>query len=174
MKKLGKQPFQLDLFGLTEAPYTNAFEFYESIPHFIPGGEKAKYMRPDGTAKPIEKFYVHRGKGYNLEIKPASVKQKGSYKSLFPGVREEIIEFIVFKIAIGRGFFYDEEDSQKTDNYVVFTTIYEIQQELKKRHDTKHASYNHTQILEALQVLLETRYVLGRKQRRKYDILPLC
>ena len=135
MKKPGKQPFQLDLFGLTEAPYTNAFEFYESIPRFIPGGDKAKYMRPDGTvgevkrnedgiAKPIEKFYVHRGKGYNLEIKPASVKQKGSYKSLFPGVREEIIEFIVFKIAIGRGFFYDEEDSQKTDNYVLFTTIY--------------------------------------------------
>ena len=171
MKELGKQPIQLDLFRLTDVPYTNAFEFYESIPRFIIGGDRAKYMRPDGslgqvkrnddgTAQPIEKFYVYRGKGYNLEIKPAAVKQKGNYKAMFPGVREEIIEFVIFKIAIGRGFFYDEEDSQKTDNYVVFTTIYEIQQELKRRHDSKHSSFNHTQILEALQVLSETRYVL--------------
>jgi hypothetical protein len=173
MKDLGKQPIQLELFRLTDVPYTNAFEFYEAIPRFVAGGDRAKYIRPDGTigevkrnddgtALPIEKFYVHRGKGYNLTIKPASLEQKEGYKSVFPGVREEIIEFIIFKLSIERGFFFDGEDepSAKTDNYVVFTTVYEIQQELKKRHGTKHPSYNHTQILEALQVLSETRYVL--------------
>lgn len=170
---MGKQPIQLELFRLTDVPYTNAFEFYEAIPRFVAGGDRSRYIRPDGsvgevkrnedgTAVPIEKFYVHRGKGYTLEITPASIKQGKSFKAIFPGVREELIEFIIFKISIERGYFYDgEEDARgKSDNYVVFTTIYEIQQELKKRHGGKHPSYNYTQILEALQVLSKTRYDL--------------
>ena len=64
--ELGSQPFQLELFRLTDVPYTNAFEFYEAIPRFLVGGDKARYIKPDGsfgsiqrnadgTALPIEK-----------------------------------------------------------------------------------------------------------------------
>lgn len=85
---IARQPVQLELFRLTEAQYTNAFEFYESIPRFIVGGDKARYLtpdgtiagitrNPDGTALPIEKAYEYQGNGYTLAIKPALIKQKG-------------------------------------------------------------------------------------------------
>ena len=54
---------------------------------------------------------------------------------MFPGVREETIEFIMFKLAVERGMFtVDGEDrSLSADNFTLFTSVYEIQQELKKR-----------------------------------------
>ena len=185
---MDKQPIQLELFRLTEAPYTNAFEFYEAIPRFLAGGDKAKYVRPDGsvgeikrntdgTTIPIERFYIHRGKGYNLSIAPAQVKAKTSsgYKSVFPGVREEIIEFVIFKLAIDRGFFTDGEgeNAPRSDNYVVFTTVYEIQQELKKRSGGQHPSYNYTQIMEALEILSDTKYVIkGETKEESFRFSP--
>jgi len=185
---LEKQPIQLELFRLTEAPYTNAFEFYEAIPRFLAGGDNSKYMRPDGsvgiitrnkdgTTIPIERFYVHRGKGYNLSIAPAQVRAKTSsgYKSVFPGVREEIIEFVIFKLAIDRGFFTDGqgEGEPKSDNYVVFTTVYEIQQELKKRSGGEHPSYNYSQIMEALEILSDTKYVIkGETKEESFRFSP--
>ena len=35
-----EQPVQLALFKLTGPSYTNAFEFYESIPRFIASGDR--------------------------------------------------------------------------------------------------------------------------------------
>lgn len=184
---LSNQPFQLELFRLTDVPYTNAFEFYEAIPRFLVGGDRARYIKPDGsigaiqrnadgTALPIEKVYEHKEKFYTLEIKPATVKQKGGkYKALFPGVREEIVEFVIFKLAIEQGYFNAGEggDNRQTDNYTVFTTVYEIQQELKKRHGAKNASYNHTQIIEALTVLKETNFsIRGASKEDSYKFSP--
>ena len=184
---LSQQPFQLELFRLTDVPYTNAFEFYEAIPRFLVRGDRARYIQPDGsvgsiernadgTALPIEKVYEHKEKAYTLEIKPATVKQKGGkYKAIFPGVREEIIEFVIFKLAIEQGYFHAGEggDNRQTDNYTVFTTVYEIQQELKKRHGAKNASYNHTQIIEALTVLKETNFsIRGASKEDSYKFSP--
>ena len=72
VRVIARQPVQLELFRLTEGAYTNAFEFYESIPRFIVGGDKARYLtpagtiagivrNPDGTALPIEKAYEYGG-----------------------------------------------------------------------------------------------------------------
>lgn len=187
VQELTGHPYQLELFRHTGIPYTNAFEFYESIPRFIVGGDRARYMKPDGsigsvkrnkdgTALPIEKIYEHKGTAYTLEIKPTSVKQKnGQYKALFPGIREEIIEFVIFKLAIEEGYFYDGEggDNTKTDNYTVFTTIYKIQQELKKRSGTNNPSYNYQQIIEALTILKETNYsLMGKGKDDSYKFSP--
>lgn len=177
---LDKQPHQLELFQLTELPYTNAFEFYEAIPRFLAGGDKSKYITPegeiaqvkrnaDGTSLPIEKYFTHRGTGYNLEIAPTVVKRKEKRISLFPGVREEIIEFVIFKIAMEKGYFAggDDEPTATPDNYMVHTTVYEIRQELKKRNDTKNSSFNHTQIMEALEVLSKTNYTITAENNEK-------
>lgn len=185
--EIGSQPFQLELFRLTDAPYTNAFEFYEAIPRFLVGGDKARYIKPDGsvgsiqrnpdgTALPIEKIYEYKEKAYTLEISPATIKQKGKYRAIFPGVREEIIEFIIFKLAIEQGYFFDgpEGDNRKTDNYTVITSVYEIRQELKKRHGTEHGSYNHSQIIEALTTLQKTNFsIRGATKDDSYHFSPI-
>lgn len=183
-----QQPFQLELFRLTDTPYTNAFEFYEAIPRFLVGGDRARYIKPDGThgiiqrnadgtALPIKKIYEYKEKSYTLEIAPATIEQKNeTYKAIFPGVREEIIEFVIFKLAIEQGYFYDgqEGDNSKTDNYTVLTSVYEIRQELKKRHGTAHGSYNHSQIIEALTTLQKTNFsIRGATKEDSYHFSPI-
>lgn len=81
---------------------------------------------------------------------------------MFPGVREETIEFIMFKLAVERGMFtVDGEDhSASTDNFTLFTSVYEIQQELKKRFGASSDSLSYAQVREALEVLQETTYHL--------------
>ena len=185
LPQLSKQPFQLDLFRLTDANKTNSFDFYEGIPRFLVGGDDSRYIKPDGeigrikrnkdgTALPIERLYEFEGKRYILTIVPALIKQKkGGYKAIFPGVREEIIEFIIHKIAIEQGFFSDGEASDS--KYAVYTNSYRIQQELKKRKGSKHPSYNHSQINEALQVLSRCRILLkGELKGEEWDLSPLA
>ena len=169
------QPLQLDLFRLTDVPYTNAFDFYEMIPRFVVGGDKSRYYtpegriaevrrNPDGTALPVERFYEHQGKGYSLDIKPALIKQKeGNYKAIFPGVREEIIETVVFKLAVEKGYFatYVSDDDAKPENFTLFTSIYEIQRELERQRGA--VSYSKPEIKEALEVLQEATYHLRSK-----------
>lgn len=169
------QPLQLDLFRLTDLAYTNAFDFYEMIPRFVVGGDKSRYYtpegrikevkrNPDGTALPVERFYEHQGKGYSLDIKPALIKQKGgAYKAIFPGVREEIIETVIFKLAVDRGYFasFGKEEDSKPENFTLFTSIYEIQREVAQQRGT--VSYSNTEIKEALEVLQEATYHLRSK-----------
>lgn len=170
-----EQPMQLDLFRLTDVPYTNAFDFYEMIPRFVVGGDKSRYYtpegriaevhrNPDGTALPVERFYVHDGKGYSLDIKPALIKQKGGkYKAIFPGVREEIIETVIFKLAVEKGYFatYATEEDARPENFTLFTSIYEIQRELERQRGA--VSYSKPEIREALEVLQEATYHLRSK-----------
>ena len=181
-----EQPIQLALFRLTGPSYTNAFEFYESIPRFLASGEKTKYSAPDGSIRdakrskegnlqPIKRSYIHQQQAYNLTIKPASLEDGDGFRSAFPGVREELIEFVIFKLAIKNGYFDDGEegDATQTDNYVVYTTVYEIQEELKKRKETKNAPYNYSQIIAGLQVLSETKYVLqGESKDNSFTFSP--
>jgi len=171
-----KQPMQLDLFRLTDVPYTNAFDFYEMIPRFIVGGDKSRYYtpegriaevrrNPDGTALPVERFYTHEGKGYNLAIRPALIKQKdGGYKAIFPGIREEIVETILFKLAVEKGYFasYPTEENATPENFTLFTSIYEIQKEIE--HQRGSTSYSNTEIKEALEVLQITNYHLHSRE----------
>jgi hypothetical protein len=172
----GAQPMQLDLFRLTELPYTNAFDFYETIPRFIVGGTKSRYYTPDGriaevkrnadgTALPVERFYEHQGKGYTLEIKPALIKQRGGgYKAFFPGVREEIIETVLFKLAVERGYFAsyrDGDEDSRPENYTLFTSLYEIQKELERQRGA--VSFSKSEIKEALEVLQEATYHMRSK-----------
>ena len=190
-KSLEDQPEQLELFRLTAGTYTNAFEFYESIPRFVVGGSRSSYINhegnierikwnPDGTALPIEKVYEHRGNIYDLRINPAPVKQRnGKFKALYPGIREEIIEFIIFKLAVEKAYFYGgEQGSNKdTDNFVLITSIYEIQQELKKRKGAKTSPYNNAQVKEALEVLQGTNLRLAGKNKdveQNFNFSPIA
>ena len=138
LASLSDQPAQLELFRVvSDSAYTNSFAFYESIPRFIVARGRAGIIKrnEDGTAAPIRRHFVSDKKAYRLTLEPAYIEQKdGTLKASFPGAKEELIEFIIYKLAVESGYFYNGSgDNKKTDNFVLLTSLYKIHDELKRR-----------------------------------------
>jgi hypothetical protein len=132
---LSGQPTKLELFRVvSDSAYTNSFAFYESIPRFIVARGRAGIIKrnEDGTAAPIRRHFVSDKKAYRMLLEPAYIEQKdGSHKASFPGAKEELIEFIIYKLAVESGYFYNGSgDNKKTDNFVLLTSLYKIHDEL--------------------------------------------
>ncbi|MEQ1711825.1 MAG: hypothetical protein ABL908_10535 [Hyphomicrobium sp.] len=133
-----RQPAQLELFRLvSDDAYSNAFDFYESIPRFIVarGASHAITWNPDGTAAPVRREYTYQGKRYRLTLAPGYVdRPDGSIRAEFPGVKEEVLELVLTKLAMDKGYFTDAGDGRpSSDSFVLFTTLYQIGEELKRR-----------------------------------------
>ena len=83
-----QQPAQLELFRLrSDAAYSNAFDFYESIPRFIVARGKSSIVtwNADGTAAPLKREFSFSGKRYKLTLAPAYIDQTdGRLKAEFP------------------------------------------------------------------------------------------
>lgn len=93
-------------------------------------------------------------------MQPAYV-QKGRARPVarFPGVREEIVELIIFKLAVDAGCFAEDVlAEQPRANFTLFTSLYEIHEALKRhgRSGDKSMTYSYEQIREALEVLSKT------------------
>lgn len=101
-----QQPAQLELFRLvSDQAYSNAFDFYESIPRFIVGrGTSTRVTwNPDGTAAPMQREFTFSGKRYRLTLAPAYIEQdNGKLRAEFPGVKEEILELVLTKLAMDK------------------------------------------------------------------------
>lgn len=115
----------------------------------------------DGTAAPLKREFTYQGKRYKLTLAPAYIdRPDGALRAEFPGVKEELLECVLMKLAIDKGYFTDGGDGRPTsDSFVLFTSIYRISEELKKRgaHREKAKSYSYEQIREGLQVLAKTK-----------------
>lgn len=49
-------------------------------------------------------------------------------------MKEEILELVLTKLAMDKGYFTDTGDgSPSSDSFVLFTTLYQIAEEMKKR-----------------------------------------
>ena len=96
-----------------------------------------------------------------MTLEPAFVeKDGGALRAQFPGVREEIVEFVIYKLALEQGYFYNAGGrNDETDNFVLFTSLYAIHEQLKQRgaDRVKGKSYSYDQIREALLVLSKTK-----------------
>ena len=58
----------------------------------------------------------------------------GSIRAEFPGVKEEVLELVLTKLAMDKGYFTDAGDGRpSSDSFVLFTTLYQIGEELKRR-----------------------------------------
>lgn len=83
-----QQPAQLELFRLvSDDAYTNAFDFYESIPRFMIARGSASTVKwnPDGTAAPLKREFTYQSKRYKLTLAPAYVDQpNGDLRAEFP------------------------------------------------------------------------------------------
>lgn len=82
------QPAQLQLFRLvSDDAYSNAFDFYESIPRFIVarGATHVIKRNADGTAAPVRRAYTFSGKRYRLTLAPAYIdRDDGTCRAEFP------------------------------------------------------------------------------------------
>ena len=106
-----EQPAQLELFRLvTDDAYSNAFDFYEAMPRFMiaRGSSDAAPRNPDGTALPLKREFTYKAKRYKLTLTPAYIERAdGTLRAEFPGVKEEILELILTKLAMDKGYFTD-------------------------------------------------------------------
>lgn len=96
-----------------------------------------------------------------MTIAPAYIDQpNGALRAEFPGVKEEMLELVLMKLAVDKGYFTDSADGKSaSDSFVLFTSIHQISEELKRRGDDrdKSKSYSYGQIREGLQVLAKTK-----------------
>lgn len=90
---------------------------------------------PDGTAAPLKREFTYQSKRYKLTLAPAYIdKPNGDLRAEFPGVKEEVLEWVLMKLAIDKGYFTDGGDGRPTsDSFVLFTSIHRTAEELKKR-----------------------------------------
>jgi hypothetical protein len=116
---------------------------------------------PDGTAAPLRREYTYQGKRYKLTVAPAYInKEDGTLRAEFPGVKEEVLELVLTKLAMDRGYFTERrEDEPASDAFVLFTSLYQIAEELKTREigNSGSRTYSYAQIREALHVLAKTK-----------------
>ncbi len=115
---------------------------------------------PDGTIPPLQRAFTFNGKTYEMMMQPAYI-QKGRARPIarFPGVREEIVELVIFKLAIEAGCFAEDVQAEKPSaNFTLFTSLYQIHEALKchGRAGDKSMTYSYDQIREALEVLAKT------------------
>lgn len=149
------QPIQLSLFQFRndEQHLANIIDFYDAIPRFIPYKLK---RAPGHELDPILREFKYAGKVYTVSIKPALIPDKKSGKSVpaFPGVREELIEHTLRKIAAtpGGSFFRNSETKADLPKVGVLFTYYGLQQELAK---TGH-KFSISELIEGVTVLEES------------------
>ena len=113
-----------------------------------------------------------------MMLQPAYVqKGKDRPRAKFPGVREELVEFVIFKLAVQSGCFtYDTDSEPKSDNFTLFTTLYQIHEELKNhgRAEPKSKTYSYDQIKEALEVLAKTTVHLTTDDQEDMIFSPIA
>ncbi len=136
-------PFQFGLFQL-ESPgdeqYTHTIEVYDSMPKYVTARER---VTSDLQHAVVERDFDIRGVMHKIKLKPAIIERKTGNVLIYPSVREEIVEDVLRKFAVGtQGQFLDGEAG-------VLFTLYELEQELKQRGH----GYNKADIKEAILVL---------------------
>ena len=90
---------------------------------------------PDGTAAPLKRQFTYKDRRYKVTIAPAYIERDdGTLRAEFPGVKEEILELALTKLAMDRGYFTDGVNGgPASDSFVLFTSINQISVELKRR-----------------------------------------
>ena len=148
------EPQQLTLFQLLDLKpqeqkrYSNTLELYDFMPKYYWG----KVERIGGKfLDSLVREFECRGERYNIEIKPASIRDKnGVERYYYPSKREELVEDALRRLATTRqGVFLD-------DMAGVTFTLYQLQQELKRNGH----SYSKEQIKDALMICAQTRLIV--------------
>ena len=112
-------PQQLMLFqtflpeAASDEKYSNTIELYDAIPKYVTNPKLVDAMREGGKYLPLMKrHFRHRGEGYHVIIRPARlVDREGKEKEYYPGIREELVEDALRKLALEQfyGAYFDNQ-----------------------------------------------------------------
>ncbi len=166
-KSLRVTPEQMDFFFLTnpeDKNYSHAIEFYDSLPKYFWGSKNLNMV--GGKYLPVlERPFTFRGQRYTLLLTPARLVEMAdgkmvSEREVYPGLREELVEDALRKMAVnGQGCFLADDDaiddSDIADASVVFS-LYALQKELASRGHT----FNKDEIKEAIMVCSSAKIVI--------------
>lgn len=138
---------QLELFKIEEndrTEYSNYIEFYQALPIWT-YDKKKKYGDPN---RPFKTEFVEIGqKQYTVEVSAGPLKQQdGNAKYLFPGLREELIQDALLKLATTEQVYAQQSDKQEVGSYFSMKLL---QRMLK---ETGH-SYDVSELKEGINVL---------------------
>jgi len=155
---------QMLLPGINETDksnYSSTAELYDIIPKYSYGKQ-----RGDDNLPAIERHFKHRGRSLSLTLTPATIKdEQGSYKSLYPAAREEIIEDVLRKLSIHKNGHISKANE---DDYEISlkTTIGEISAELAAHGHT----FNWREIKEAIRVCNSARISIKSEEGNEVAI----
>jgi hypothetical protein len=145
--------------------YSQTVELYDAIPKYVWG----KVRRGDNGYLPtIVRIFRHKSLEYEVQIKPARILKGGVEACHYPGVREEVVEDALRKIAT-------EGRMGRTEaGYGLEFTLYELRRELKRTGHT----YSNSQLKEALEICAGTGLKLtcvsrGNSIEVNQNIFPL-
>jgi len=144
---------QLALFELldsSESDYSNTIELYDALPKYVWSGTTGLDLKDNSV---ITRYLKSRGTVYTIKIKPAVIERQNEHGETvsvlcYAGVREEIVEEALRKIAVNGNSF----ESQNDQEVGVYFTISQLRKELAR---TKH-TYSAQEIHEALDVMSST------------------
>ena len=122
-----------------EQKYSQSIELYDAIPKYFWG----RPQRDDrGFLPTLKRTFKHKNLEYEVHIRPASIIKNGEEKHHYPGIREELVEDALRKIAT-------EGRARKVEElYGLEFSLHELKKELDK---TGH-NYSKVQIKEALTI----------------------
>jgi hypothetical protein len=153
-----KEPIQGVLpFFVDDSQYSQSIELYDAIPKYFWG----KVQRDEkGRLDVLIRSFVHKGEKFEVEVHPATITHGEAVKQHYPGVREEMVEDALRKLAT-------EGRIRRRDKlFGIEFSIYELQQELKRNGH----SYSHNQIREAIRICSRTHLVVTRKKGNKIEL----
>lgn len=131
----------LSLFESDQTQYSNLIDIYDMLPKYVAGKDRRAVDLATAEMKRVCKI---GNKDYKVIIKPAIIKDdEGRNILVYPGEREEIVEFVLRKFAV------EGQASMMSDQVGVVFTLYQVKKELESRSH----SYSIKEIREALMVL---------------------
>jgi hypothetical protein len=152
------EQLELDLFFVDQDTdghkYSQSIELYDAVPKYVWGRQPRD---PSGHLGILYRVFRHGAHEYEAEINPARIRKKVKgveiELSFYPGVREELVEDALRKLAT-------EGRAQRIDKqYGVRFSLSELKRELER---TGH-SYNTSQLKEALEICSKASLKLTRK-----------
>ncbi len=142
-------PIQLELFKGVPESYSNTIEIFDAIPKWEGRTRKTSLVETSTRVFKLKHKYTGEEVAYSAEIVPAVLGKEDKVKyAYFPGCKEEVVESTLRKL------FIERYRSCFEDKY----SIQEIKNELAKSGHT----YSYYQIMEALEILAETRIRIKR------------
>ena len=159
--------FQDFLFNTPEErnSLSNTIELWDAVPKYYISKHSQNKLRKNGFLPTIEKNFVFRGQNLSVKVRPGRITVDGKDKEFYPGVREELVEDALRKMACnpGHGFF----DNQRSG---VSFTLHQLRKELCEQGHT----FSYSQVIDSLKILTRSTVEITSKDGKSmYETSPL-